>query len=252
MSTNEQEQAMSNEIERVARALNLAGWTCSDGAHEPGDYGRCEACASTCDVMARAAIAAMTPTPQVVEHGPVMTWRNDGGPWHESNKCKCGARPPHPTPQVVGWADINSLGHALGLNLWGARSFRADVRIDFDEDGRIIGTSLLNPDDGNPRPDVDVLDGDTQPGCTGDYECPAPAHQHGCMTDVEGHCNEPEAHPTPDVDVLAEVRAEREAIAAMVREAGVAQRQYEGYGDASGSDAILAIADAILDPEAGR
>ena len=63
------EDGMSNELERVARALNLAGWTCSDGGHEPGDYGRCEACANACDRMARAAIAAMTPTPNEQEDG---------------------------------------------------------------------------------------------------------------------------------------------------------------------------------------
>lgn len=33
-----------------------------------------------------------------------------------------------------------------------------------------------------------------QPGCTGDYECPAPAHLHGCFTDTEGHCSEPGDH----------------------------------------------------------
>ena len=38
---------------------------------------------------------------------------------------------------------VNSL---LGVNLWGVRSFRADVRIDFDEHGRVLATSLLNPD----------------------------------------------------------------------------------------------------------
>jgi len=73
---------MSNEqVEQVARALNLAGWTCSDGAHEPGDYGRCEACANTCDLMARAAIAAMTTTPDVGVLAEVRALAVD---WHDA------------------------------------------------------------------------------------------------------------------------------------------------------------------------
>ena len=55
---------MSNELERVARALNLAGWTCSDGAHEPGNYDTCAQCRRVCNNGAHIAIAAMT-TPQV-------------------------------------------------------------------------------------------------------------------------------------------------------------------------------------------
>lgn len=32
------------------------------------------------------------------------------------------------------------------------------------------------------------------PGCTGAYDCPAPAHQHGCFADLMGYCNEPDDH----------------------------------------------------------
>jgi len=39
-------------------------------------------------------------------------------------------------------AQVNRL---LGVNLWDAPSFRADVRIDFHEDGSIYGATLLNP-----------------------------------------------------------------------------------------------------------
>jgi hypothetical protein len=38
-------------------------------------------------------------------------------------------------------AQVNRL---LGLSLWDVRSFRADVRIDFDEHGRILQAQLLN------------------------------------------------------------------------------------------------------------
>ena len=52
-----------------------------------------------------------------------------------------------------------------------------------------------------------------RPGCTGDGDCPAPAHQHGCFADLAGHCNEPEAH----VEVAGE--QEREALARLVWDA---------------------------------
>ena len=52
---------------------------------------------------------------------------------------------------------------------------------------------------------------DALPGCTGDYECPAPAHQHGCMTDTEGHCNEPQEHS----DAAARVPSVEEVAAAV-------------------------------------
>lgn len=46
-----------------------------------------------------------------------------------------------PAP-VVSVSAINAL---LGVWLWDAPSFRADVRIDFREDGSIISATLLNP-----------------------------------------------------------------------------------------------------------
>ena len=71
--------------------------------------------------------------------------------------------------------------------------------------GNIIERADLALRAANHAPFARVLAGDTEPGCTGDYECLAPPHQHGCMADTEGHCNEPEAHHASDV--LAEVRA---------------------------------------------
>lgn len=32
------------------------------------------------------------------------------------------------------------------------------------------------------------------PGCTGAGDCDAPAHEHGCFSDLLGHCNNPEEH----------------------------------------------------------
>lgn len=53
------EALLSDEaVERVARALNAAGWTCVDGAHEPGDYDDCPYCRGTCTALARAALTA--------------------------------------------------------------------------------------------------------------------------------------------------------------------------------------------------
>lgn len=44
--------------ESVARILNNAGWTCSGGAHEPGNYDMCDDCRESClevaDVVIRA------------------------------------------------------------------------------------------------------------------------------------------------------------------------------------------------------
>lgn len=53
------EALLSDEaVERAARALNAAGWTCVDGAHEPGDYDECPYCRGTCTTLARAALTA--------------------------------------------------------------------------------------------------------------------------------------------------------------------------------------------------
>lgn len=55
----QREALLSDEtVERAARALNAAGWTCVDGAHEPGDYDDCPYCRRTCAAMARAALTA--------------------------------------------------------------------------------------------------------------------------------------------------------------------------------------------------
>ena len=55
----QREQLLTDEtVERAARALNTAGWTCVDGAHEPGDYDDCPYCRGTCIALARAALTA--------------------------------------------------------------------------------------------------------------------------------------------------------------------------------------------------
>lgn len=46
------------EVEAAARALNLRGWTCFWGAHEPGEFDQCEQCQSECRSLARAALTA--------------------------------------------------------------------------------------------------------------------------------------------------------------------------------------------------
>lgn len=56
-----------------------------------------------------------------------------------------------------GWwnTTVTELNRLLAIDLRQAPSFRADVRIDFDEYGRVIGAKLLNP----ARP---VVEGDNQ------------------------------------------------------------------------------------------
>ena len=41
----------------LARALNEAGWTCFEGAHEPGNYDSCADCRRVCNEQ----VAALTP-----------------------------------------------------------------------------------------------------------------------------------------------------------------------------------------------
>ncbi len=41
-------------------------------------------------------------------------------------------------------ANVSQVRDLLGVDVWDAPSFRADVRIDFDEHGRILAASLLN------------------------------------------------------------------------------------------------------------
>jgi hypothetical protein len=42
-------------------------------------------------------------------------------------------------------ATVKAVNQLLGVSLWDASSFRADVRIDFHEDGTVLGATLLNP-----------------------------------------------------------------------------------------------------------
>jgi hypothetical protein len=45
---------------------------------------------------------------------------------------------------------------------------------------------------------------DACPGCDGSGACPAPAHQHGCFADTEGHCNDPGEHGERTVETAEE------------------------------------------------
>lgn len=55
----QQEALLSDEaVERVSRALNSDGWTCSDGEHEPGHYDDCYHCRGFCLRMARTVLTA--------------------------------------------------------------------------------------------------------------------------------------------------------------------------------------------------
>jgi hypothetical protein len=51
-----------------------------------------------------------------------------------------------PTPCSRHAATVEQVNTLLGVNLWGVRSFRADVRIDFDEYGHVLSASLLSPE----------------------------------------------------------------------------------------------------------
>lgn len=64
---------------------------------------------------------------------------------------------------VTAETEVGRVNRLLGVSLWDAPSFRADVRIDFHEDGSIYGATLLNPsvvredrpvDDGRPAADT--------------------------------------------------------------------------------------------------
>lgn len=51
--------------EDMARILNNAGWTCSGGAHEPGNYDICDDCQETCLDVADVVIRAL---PEMLAH----------------------------------------------------------------------------------------------------------------------------------------------------------------------------------------
>ena len=56
------------EVEAAARLLNLRGWTCFDGAHEPGEYDQCEQCRAECRSLARSVLtAARTAVPHLLD-----------------------------------------------------------------------------------------------------------------------------------------------------------------------------------------
>ena len=55
----QREQLLTDEtMERAARALNTAGWTCMDATHEPGRYDDCHYCRGLCLNMARTVLTA--------------------------------------------------------------------------------------------------------------------------------------------------------------------------------------------------
>lgn len=45
-------------VDRAARRLNAMGWTCSEGADEPGQYDTCASCRGVAQTMARRALEA--------------------------------------------------------------------------------------------------------------------------------------------------------------------------------------------------
>ena len=45
----------------------------------------------------------------------------------------------------AGKATVETVNRLLGVNLWDAPSFRAGVRIDFDEFGAVLSATLTNP-----------------------------------------------------------------------------------------------------------
>ena len=59
MAAWQRSQLLRDEtIERVAQVLNTVGWTCADGAHEPGQLDTCTDCRRICHELARSAISA--------------------------------------------------------------------------------------------------------------------------------------------------------------------------------------------------
>lgn len=56
----------------------------------------------------------------------------------------CGCRRYERTRRPSG-LKVSTVNQILGVDLWEAHSFRADVRIDFDECGDVLRTALLNP-----------------------------------------------------------------------------------------------------------
>lgn len=56
----QREQLLSDEsVERVARALNGAGWVCMGCEYEPFDFDKCPSCREVCTKQARAALTAL-------------------------------------------------------------------------------------------------------------------------------------------------------------------------------------------------
>lgn len=55
----QREQLPADEsVERAARVLNKAGWTCMDATHEPGRYDDCHYCRGICLALARTVLTA--------------------------------------------------------------------------------------------------------------------------------------------------------------------------------------------------
>lgn len=50
-----------DQLDRAARALNDAGWTCAGGSHEPGQYDDCDDCRKCCIDVAREVLAVVSP-----------------------------------------------------------------------------------------------------------------------------------------------------------------------------------------------
>lgn len=52
---------------------------------------------------------------------------------------------------------LSQLNTILGVDIWGAKSFRADVRIDFDEFGNVLKAEVTAPTESSSTVDVEKL-----------------------------------------------------------------------------------------------
>lgn len=82
-------------VERAARALNVEGWTCYGGAHEPEHYDDCDECHRVCNQAARAALdavgASAAPSAKTVPCCPPGVVRIEGHWLVETHThCTCG------------------------------------------------------------------------------------------------------------------------------------------------------------------
>ncbi|TFB96544.1 MULTISPECIES: hypothetical protein [unclassified Cryobacterium] len=198
---------MSND--KMARLQNavteLAGWSgndiaglIEDGLIEDGDL---------------EAESLPTPPADAVKRDPdardpewIVQQRIAGWPeMHPEDFChRCGTR-------NMLWAAATREVWLAGTSKWAAETGREGIccprcfaDMHADQTGHST-TWMFSPHVATPP--AGEQNEEPYPGCAGDGDCPAPAHQHGCFADLVGHCNEPEAH------VEAAGEPEREALA---------------------------------------